>query len=87
MEPSGLRLDSMAFGVNAVLDCTVEEMLDRGSHSIVIGAAPQRTSHANDALVYWRNSYRAPCIGLISGTDRYNIGSIGLNQRSDMRAR
>lgn len=47
-------------GANAVLDCTVEEMLDRGSHSIVIGAvATARTSDANDALVYWKNNYLA----------------------------
>lgn len=50
-------------GANAVLDCTVEEMLDRGSHSIVIGAvAAARTSDANDALVYWKNGYRALCV-------------------------
>lgn len=42
----------------AVIDCEVEEMIDRHSHSIVIGRAraaiaPERTS----GLVYWRGRY------------------------------
>jgi len=41
------------------LDCTVEEMIDRATHSIVIGRV--RAIRANDpdaALIYWHGGYR-----------------------------
>jgi flavin reductase (DIM6/NTAB) family NADH-FMN oxidoreductase RutF len=43
----------------AIFDCTLDEMIDRGSHSIVIGSVV--AVQANDgggALTYWRGQYR-----------------------------
>jgi len=42
------------------LDCTVEEMIDRATHSIVIGRV--RAIRSNDpqaGLIYWHGGYRA----------------------------
>lgn len=43
----------------AVFDCRLDEMIDRGSHSIVIGSvAAVGTKDAGGALTYWRGGYR-----------------------------
>ena len=43
----------------AVFDCRLDEMIDRGSHSIVVGSvAAVRTDDKGEALVYWRGQYR-----------------------------
>ncbi len=45
------------------LDCRVEEMIDRASHSIVIGRVVAiRAASEQDALVYWHGGYRT-CAG------------------------
>lgn len=42
----------------AVFDCRLDEMIDRGTHSIVVGSvAAVRTSDTGEALVYWRGGY------------------------------
>jgi len=39
-------------------DCTVEEMIDRGTHSIVIGRVQSiRTNPDKGALLYWNGAY------------------------------
>jgi flavin reductase (DIM6/NTAB) family NADH-FMN oxidoreductase RutF len=41
------------------LDCRVEEMIDRASHSIVLGRVVAiRTGTPQDALIYWHGGYR-----------------------------
>jgi flavin reductase (DIM6/NTAB) family NADH-FMN oxidoreductase RutF len=43
----------------AMFDCRLDEMIDRGSHSIVIGSvAAVGTKDAGGALAYWRGGYR-----------------------------
>lgn len=43
----------------ASFDCSLDEMIDRGTHSIIIGSVEAvRTQDAGDALVYWRGAYR-----------------------------
>ena len=40
-------------------DCAVDEMLDRGTHSIVIGRVLSiRTTPGQGALIYWNGGYR-----------------------------
>ena len=46
-------------GATAVFDCRLDEMIDRGSHSIVVGSvAAVRTNDVGEALLYWRGAYR-----------------------------
>jgi flavin reductase (DIM6/NTAB) family NADH-FMN oxidoreductase RutF len=46
-------------GAPAAFDCTVEEMIDRATHSIVIGRVRAvRTTPGAGALVYWNGTYR-----------------------------
>lgn len=41
-------------------DCAVEEMIDRGTHSILIGRVRHiRTMPGQGALIYWNGRYRA----------------------------
>lgn len=41
-------------------DCTLDEMLDRGTHSILIGAVKAvRVRDAGAGLIYWRRGYRS----------------------------
>ena len=41
-------------------DCTVEEMIDRATHSILIGRVQAvRTNPGQGALIYWNGAYRA----------------------------
>lgn len=55
--PSGVRLLADAPQAFA---CKVEEMIDRGTHSILIGRVMQiRTSPALGALLYWNGQYHA----------------------------
>lgn len=50
---------SLLDGAVAVFDCRLDEMIDRGSHSIVIGSvAAVGTRDENGALIYWRGCYR-----------------------------
>lgn len=43
----------------AAFDCSLDEMIDRGTHSIVIGSVEAvRTQDNGDALLYWRGGYR-----------------------------
>ncbi|QND68581.1 flavin reductase family protein [Mesorhizobium loti] len=43
----------------AAFDCSLDEMIDRGTHSIVIGSVEAvRTRDAGQALIYWRGGYR-----------------------------
>lgn len=43
----------------AAFDCKLDEMIDRGSHSIVVGSvAAVRTNDAGGALAYWRGGYK-----------------------------
>lgn len=47
-------------GAPAAFDCTVEEMIERATHSILIGRVRAiRTSPGAGALVYWNGGYRA----------------------------
>jgi flavin reductase (DIM6/NTAB) family NADH-FMN oxidoreductase RutF len=40
-------------------DCTVEDMIDRGTHSILIGRVMQINTCADSgALLYWDGQYR-----------------------------
>jgi flavin reductase (DIM6/NTAB) family NADH-FMN oxidoreductase RutF len=44
----------------AAFDCSLDEMIDRGTHSIIIGSVEAvKTQDAGHALVYWRGGYRA----------------------------
>ncbi|MGL4279947.1 MAG: flavin reductase family protein [Albidovulum sp.] len=46
-------------GAAAAFDCTVEEMIDRGTHSILIGRVQAvRTTPGAGALTYWNGDYR-----------------------------
>lgn len=43
----------------AAFDCSLDEMIDRGTHSIVIGSVEAvRAQDAGEALIYWRGAYR-----------------------------
>ncbi|AMS40733.1 flavin reductase [Aminobacter sp. Y103A] len=43
----------------AAFDCSLDEMIDRGTHSIIIGSVEAvRTQDAGQALLYWRGGYR-----------------------------
>lgn len=47
-------------GAPAAFDCTVEEMIDRATHSILIGRVRAiRTSPNSGALIYWNGGYRS----------------------------
>ncbi len=47
-------------GAPAAFDCEVEEMIDRATHSILIGRVRAiRTTPGAGALIYWNGSYRA----------------------------
>lgn len=44
----------------AAFDCTVEEMIDRATHSILIGRVQAiRTMPGQGALIYWNGAYRS----------------------------
>lgn len=44
----------------AAFDCTVEEMIDRATHTILIGRVrATRTTPGMGALTYWNGAYRA----------------------------
>lgn len=46
-------------GAPAAFDCTVEEMIDRATHTILIGRVRAiRLTPGAGALVYWHGSYR-----------------------------
>jgi len=50
---------SLLEGATAVFDCRLDEMIDRGSHSIIVGSvAAVRTNDIGEALLYWRGAYR-----------------------------
>jgi flavin reductase (DIM6/NTAB) family NADH-FMN oxidoreductase RutF len=50
---------SLLMDAVAVFDCKLDEMIDRGSHSIVIGSvAAVGTKDEGGALTYWRGGYR-----------------------------
>jgi flavin reductase (DIM6/NTAB) family NADH-FMN oxidoreductase RutF len=55
--PSGAPLLE---GAAVALDCDLEEMIDRASHSILIGRVREirMRGEEGDALVYWRGLYR-----------------------------
>jgi flavin reductase (DIM6/NTAB) family NADH-FMN oxidoreductase RutF len=41
------------------IDCTVEEMIDRATHSIIIGRVQQiRTRPGQGAMIYWNGAFR-----------------------------
>lgn len=47
-------------GAPTAVDCTVEEMIDRATHSILIGRVQAiRTTPGAGALIYWNGSYRS----------------------------
>ena len=47
-------------GAPAAFDCTVDEMIDRATHTILIGRVQAlRTTAGAGALVYWNGAYRA----------------------------
>lgn len=47
-------------GAPTAFDCTVEEMIDRATHTIVIGRVQAIRTTANaGALVYWHGAYRS----------------------------
>ena len=47
-------------GAPAAFDCTVEEMIDRATHTILIGRVRAvRVTPGAGALVYWNGGYRA----------------------------
>ena len=46
-------------GAPAAFDCTGEEMIDRDTHSILIGRVQAiRTAPDTGALIYWNGAYR-----------------------------
>ncbi|WP_274630539.1 flavin reductase family protein [Arvimicrobium flavum] len=50
---------SLLKDATAVFDCQLDEMIDRGSHSIIVGSVVAVDTHErNEALVYWRGGYR-----------------------------
>jgi flavin reductase (DIM6/NTAB) family NADH-FMN oxidoreductase RutF len=50
---------SLLKGATAVFDCRLDEMIDRGSHSIIVGSvAAVRTNDIGEAMLYWRGAYR-----------------------------
>ena len=50
----------MLKGAPTAFDCTVEEMIDRATHSILIGRVQAIRSTADaGALVYWNGAYRS----------------------------
>jgi flavin reductase (DIM6/NTAB) family NADH-FMN oxidoreductase RutF len=50
----------MLVGAPTAFDCTVEEMIDRATHSILIGRVQAIRSTADaGALVYWNGAYRS----------------------------
>lgn len=50
---------SLLDGATAVFDCRLDEMIDRGSHSIIVGSvAAVRTNDIGEAMLYWRGAYR-----------------------------
>ncbi len=43
----------------AAFDCSLDEMIDRGTHSIIIGSVEAvRTRDLGEALIYWHGAYR-----------------------------
>jgi flavin reductase (DIM6/NTAB) family NADH-FMN oxidoreductase RutF len=47
-------------GAPTAFDCTVEEMIDRATHSILIGRVQAiRTTPGAGALIYWNGGYRS----------------------------
>lgn len=47
-------------GAPTAFDCTVEEMIDRATHSIVIGRVQAiHTTPGAGALIYWQGGFRA----------------------------
>lgn len=47
-------------GAPAAFDCTVEEMIDRATHTILIGRVRAiRTTPGAGALIYWKGAFRA----------------------------
>ncbi|MES2540526.1 MAG: flavin reductase family protein [Pseudomonadota bacterium] len=57
MAVTGARLLT---GAPAAFDCTVEEMIDRATHTILIGRVRAvRVTPGAGALVYWNGGYRA----------------------------
>lgn len=50
---------SLLKGATAVFDCRLDEMIDRGPHSIIIGSvAAVRANDVGEAMLYWRGAYR-----------------------------
>jgi flavin reductase (DIM6/NTAB) family NADH-FMN oxidoreductase RutF len=46
-------------GAPTAFDCTIEEMLPRATHSILIGRVrAMRSTPGAGALVYWHGAYR-----------------------------
>ena len=47
-------------GAPTAFDCSIEEMIDRGTHSILIGRVQAiRTTIGAGALIYWNGGYRS----------------------------
>jgi flavin reductase (DIM6/NTAB) family NADH-FMN oxidoreductase RutF len=70
-------------GALAALDCTVEEVIERHSHAIVIGrVVATRQAAAEAALTYWQGAY----LPLEAAEDAARIATIGLPGR-DVRNR
>ena len=47
-------------GAPLAFACAVDEMIDRGTHSIVIGKVMAiRTTPGAGALIYWNGAYRS----------------------------
>lgn len=50
---------SLLADATAAFDCRLDEMIDRGTHSIVIGSVEAvRINDPGDALTYWRGGFR-----------------------------
>jgi flavin reductase (DIM6/NTAB) family NADH-FMN oxidoreductase RutF len=50
---------SLLADATAVFDCRLDEMIDRGTHSIVVGSVVAVKTHdRGEALLYWRGGYR-----------------------------
>jgi flavin reductase (DIM6/NTAB) family NADH-FMN oxidoreductase RutF len=50
---------SLLKDASAVFDCRLDEMIDRGTHSIIVGSvAAVKTNDRHEALLYWRGGYR-----------------------------
>lgn len=57
-------------GCEAVLECTVQNMVDEATHTIIVGAVEHAVSLARSVLVYHHGSYRELRVSGARGRER-----------------